>query len=147
MPGNLTHLSGVMVHPHGQIAADLHFEDGHVRGAVTLPSGVHGRFHYAGKTTALQPGAQSIDSVFQIFARVGIYCKYILIADCYAMKTAKLFQNGQSQAVRLPKEFRFAGKEVYIQRRGNAVVLLPMDAPWQTLLASLELFTADFSAE
>ena len=49
------------------------------------------------------------------------------------MKTAKLFQNGQSQAVRLPKEFRFNGDQVYVQRMGNAVVLLPFDAPWQAL--------------
>lgn len=62
------------------------------------------------------------------------------------MKTAKLFPNGPSQAVRLPKEFRFTGTEVYIQRVGNAVVLLPHDAPWRTLFAGLELFSADFGA-
>ena len=60
------------------------------------------------------------------------------------MKTAKLFRNGQSQAVRLPKEFRFDGEQVHIQRVGNAVVLLPVDAPWQTLFDSLGLFTDDF---
>ena len=42
------------------------------------------------------------------------------------MRTAKLFNNGRSQAVRLPKEFRFEGKEVSIHREGEAVVLLPM---------------------
>jgi antitoxin VapB len=61
------------------------------------------------------------------------------------MKTAKLFRNGQSQAVRLPKEFRFEGEQVFIQRAGNAVVLLPIDAPFQTLFDSLSLFTEDFS--
>jgi antitoxin VapB len=63
------------------------------------------------------------------------------------LKTAKLFRNGQSQAVRLPKEFRFEGSEVYIQRSGNAIVLLPVDAPWQTLFDSLETFTDDFTAD
>ena len=45
------------------------------------------------------------------------------------MTTAKLFQNGQSQAVRLPKAFRLPGTEVYIKKVGNAIVLLPMDQP------------------
>lgn len=61
------------------------------------------------------------------------------------MQTAKLFPNGQSQAVRLPKEFRFEGDRVYIQHVGNAVVLLPYQHPWQVLLDSLALFSADFA--
>ena len=60
------------------------------------------------------------------------------------MKTAKLFQNGRSQAVRLPKEFRFKGSEVFIKRQGNTVVLIPMLDPWQSLIDSLELFSDDF---
>ena len=62
------------------------------------------------------------------------------------MQTAKLFPNGQSQAVRLPKEFRFDGERVYIQRLGSAVILLPFQAPWQTLLDSLGEFTPDYAA-
>lgn len=42
------------------------------------------------------------------------------------MKTAKLFRHGGSQAVRLPKEFRFSGPEVAVRREGNAVVLEPI---------------------
>ncbi|HEX3068385.1 MAG TPA: AbrB/MazE/SpoVT family DNA-binding domain-containing protein [Thermoanaerobaculia bacterium] len=42
------------------------------------------------------------------------------------MKTAKLFRNGRSQAVRLPKEFRFEGEEVSIRHEGDAVVLEPL---------------------
>ena len=38
------------------------------------------------------------------------------------MKTAKLFKNGQSQAVRLPKEFRITGSEVYIKKQGDVIV-------------------------
>lgn len=63
------------------------------------------------------------------------------------METAKLFQNGKSQAVRLPKEFRFGSDRVYIKRVGNAVVLLPYQTPWETLLDSLTLFSADFMSE
>ena len=43
------------------------------------------------------------------------------------MKTAKLFKNGRSQAVRLPKEFQFRGKEVRIRRVGHGVLLEPVD--------------------
>ncbi len=60
------------------------------------------------------------------------------------MKTARLFQNGRSQAVRLPKQFRFEGTEVYIKKVGNAVVLLPTKDSWEPLLASLALFPDDF---
>lgn len=60
------------------------------------------------------------------------------------MKTAKLFKNGESQAVRLPKEFRFKGKEVLIQRVGDAIVLLPKDKSWDTLINSLAKFPTDF---
>ncbi|MDJ0744672.1 MAG: type II toxin-antitoxin system VapB family antitoxin [Xenococcaceae cyanobacterium MO_167.B27] len=60
------------------------------------------------------------------------------------METAKLFQNGQSQAVRLPKKYRFQGNKVIIKRMGNAVVLLPYQDSWETLFESLEQFSDDF---
>lgn len=63
------------------------------------------------------------------------------------MKTAKLFLNGQSQAVRLPKAFRMPGDEVHIKKVGNAVVLLPKDHPWETLFESLDMFSDDFMEE
>ncbi len=63
------------------------------------------------------------------------------------MRTAKLFRNGQSQAVRLPREFRFAGDEVYVKRQGDAVVLLPKKSAWENWARSLELFTDDFMSE
>jgi antitoxin VapB len=62
------------------------------------------------------------------------------------METAKLFQNGQSQAVRLPKAFRFDGDKVYIQRLGDGVLLLPYHDTWQVLFDSLEQFSDDFMA-
>lgn len=63
------------------------------------------------------------------------------------MDTARLFRNGRSQAVRLPKHYRFDGDQVYIKRMGDAVVLLPFDHPWTSLVASLEIFSEDFMAE
>jgi len=60
------------------------------------------------------------------------------------MRTAKLFLNGQSQAVRLPKEFRFDGDEVQIQKLGEGVLLLPKGHTWDTLFQSLDKFTDDF---
>ena len=61
--------------------------------------------------------------------------------------TAKLFQNGSSQAVRLPKKYRFDGEEVYINKIGNMVVLIPKDDPWQTLLDSLGSADQDLLTE
>ncbi len=60
------------------------------------------------------------------------------------MQTAKLFKNGQSQAVRLPKNFRFEGEQVFIKKVGNSVVLLPSKNSWQPLLESLDEFSDDF---
>jgi len=63
------------------------------------------------------------------------------------MTTAKLFKNGQSQAVRLPKAFRLPGAEVYVKKVGNAIVLLPKDRPWDSLIASLTQFSDDFMSQ
>jgi antitoxin VapB len=60
------------------------------------------------------------------------------------MQTARIFVNGRSQAVRLPKEFRFSGSDVYIKKIGNMVVLLPKDDPWAPLINSLDQFSDDF---
>ncbi|MFT5090590.1 MAG: antitoxin VapB [Candidatus Latescibacterota bacterium] len=63
------------------------------------------------------------------------------------MNTAKLFTNGRSQAVRLPKDCRFEGSEVYIKKYGDIVLLLPKDDPWAPLFASLDQFSEDFMEE
>lgn len=63
------------------------------------------------------------------------------------MDTAKIFQNGRSQAVRLPEEYRFEGTEVLIKRVGNAVVLLPHEQSWETFFSSLAQFEAGFTLE
>lgn len=63
------------------------------------------------------------------------------------MNTARLFQSGRSQAVRLPKEFRFNGTEVSVQHFGNGVLLLPLDDPWGMLEAGLAAFEPGFALE
>lgn len=63
------------------------------------------------------------------------------------MKTAKIFMSGNSQAVRIPKEFQLEGDEVEIQRRGNVLVLRPKKKSWAALIESLKKFTDDFMAQ
>ncbi len=62
------------------------------------------------------------------------------------MATAKLFWSGRSQAVRLPKEFRFEGSEVRIRRRGGAVILEPVPDDWAWLDALASKLDDDFVA-
>lgn len=63
------------------------------------------------------------------------------------MKTAKLFKNGQSQAVRLPKEFRFEDDHVFIKKSGNVIMLIPAKGSWESLFNSLNKFSDDFMAK
>ena len=63
------------------------------------------------------------------------------------MRTAKLFINGRSQAVRLPKDCRFSGDDVFVKKIGKMVVLIPKDDPWSSLVNSLDQFTGDFMEE
>lgn len=63
------------------------------------------------------------------------------------METAKVFENGRSQAIRLPKKFRVEGEEVYVQRLGSIVMLIPKDASWQTFLDGLNNFSDDFLSQ
>ena len=63
------------------------------------------------------------------------------------MKTAKIFQNGQSRAVRLPKEFRFKDDYLYVKKSGNVVMLIPAKDSPESLLDSLDKFSDDFMTE
>ena len=63
------------------------------------------------------------------------------------MDTAKVFNNGRSQAVRLPKAYRFDADEVYITKVGDIVVLSPTRKGWALLAEGVERFTEDFMAE
>jgi len=60
------------------------------------------------------------------------------------MDTAKVFSNGRSQAVRLPKEFRLDSDEVFVTRLGSAVVLIPKRDSWSVLFDAIDGFTNDF---
>jgi antitoxin VapB len=62
------------------------------------------------------------------------------------MATAKLFWTGRSQAVRLPKEFRFDGDTVSIRKDGNRVVLEPISQDWAWLDKIVGQFDEDFYA-
>lgn len=63
------------------------------------------------------------------------------------MMTAKLFENGRSQAVRLPKEYRFTGSEVSVNKIGEMVILMPKESKWSGFLQSLDYFTDDFMSD
>ena len=63
------------------------------------------------------------------------------------MKTARLFINGRSQAVRLPKDCRFSGSDVYVKKFEGLVILFSKDDPWAPLLNSLDHFSDDFMSE
>jgi len=60
------------------------------------------------------------------------------------MGIAKLFWSGRSQAVRLPKDFRFKGDEVRIRRHGNAVIIEPLNEDWAWLDAISGALDSDF---
>jgi len=60
------------------------------------------------------------------------------------MDTAKIFKNGRSQAVRLPKQYSLPGREVYVKKLSNVVVLIPKEGnPWQPFIDSLDKFSDD----
>jgi antitoxin VapB len=63
------------------------------------------------------------------------------------LQTAKLFMNGRSQAVRLPAEFRFEGKEVFIRKEGDKVILSPKPESWDDFFDAPVQATPDFMAE
>ncbi len=60
------------------------------------------------------------------------------------MQIAKLFKNGSSQAVRLPKDYQFNGDDVFISKYGNAVILTPHEKRWEVFLESINEFSKDF---
>ena len=63
------------------------------------------------------------------------------------MKTAKIFENGRRQAVRLPKECRFDTNEVAINRIGDIVLLMPVSNKWISFMQAIDMFSDDFMQE
>lgn len=63
------------------------------------------------------------------------------------MMTGRIFENGRSQAVRLPKECRFSGDKVLVNRIGDIVILIPPENKWAGFLGSLDMFSGDFMAD
>lgn len=63
------------------------------------------------------------------------------------METAKIFFNGRSQAVRLPKDFRFSSDEVVVQRLGSSLVLTPKDKICESFLCGVNGFSEDFMSD
>ncbi|MBN1511907.1 MAG: AbrB/MazE/SpoVT family DNA-binding domain-containing protein [Phycisphaerae bacterium] len=60
---------------------------------------------------------------------------------------AKVFKNGASQAVRLPREFRFEADEVCVKRIGAAILLFPRDAAWELMADALGKADPDFMSD
>ena len=63
------------------------------------------------------------------------------------MMTAKIFENGGSQAVRLPKEYRFDSNEVSVNKIGNIVLLSPKLDKWESVLQAIDMFSEDYLAD
>ena len=63
------------------------------------------------------------------------------------MEIAKVFTNGGSQAVRLPKGCRFDQDEVLANRIGGIVILMPKNDPWGSMLQGIQMFSDDFLAD
>ncbi len=63
------------------------------------------------------------------------------------MDIAKVFINGRSQAVRLPKDYRLEGSEVYVKKIDDVVLLIPKDSAWKVLESGVNYFTKDYLQE
>lgn len=64
--------------------------------------------------------------------------------EMVTMMTAKVFENGRSQAVRLPKECRFNTDEVAVNRIGDIVMLMPKTNKWNSFMQAIDMFSEDF---
>jgi len=72
---------------------------------------------------------------------------YAIVLETLMQRTAKIFMNNRSQAVRLPKEFQFSTPEVFIRRQGEDVILSARPIDWSAYLASGPVASKEFMEE
>ena len=88
----------------------------------------------------------------RIYRKVFLELVYIMVyiireRKVIDMMTAKVFKNGRSQAIRLPKECRFSSDEVVVNKIGEVVILLPKENKWDSFMRAIDLFSDDFMAD
>lgn len=82
------------------------------------------------------------------FAASGrVWVSYCINRSIYIMATVKVFQSGNSQAVRLPKEFAVDADELQIRKLGDRIMLSPVNDRWVSFRESLGMFTEDVIEE
>jgi antitoxin VapB len=69
---------------------------------------------------------------------------YTIDKESKQMLTTKVFKSGNSQAIRIPKEYHIDGEELYINKIGNTLVIFPKDDPWELFKKSLADFSDDY---
>ena len=89
-----------------------------------------------------------LDSIYiAIYIMIYIMVYFIRKRKVFYMMTAKVFKNGRSQAIRLPKECRFSSDEVVVNKIGDIVILLPKENKWDSFMRAIDLFSDDFMAD
>ena len=83
---------------------------------------------------------------FFLYILTMVYIAVYIIAErmVIGMMTAKVFENGRSQAIRLPKECRFSSDEVMVNKIGDIVILLPKKSKWDSFMKAIDMFSDDF---
>jgi antitoxin VapB len=110
-----------------------------LRNCILVEDAAEGRFtaqalgHFVAEQA--QPNRLSLNTASHRFVlrRNLIYCKNTYHLRSALMDTAKIFWTGRSQAVRLPKEFRFDASEVRVRKQGESVILEPIASDWAWL--------------
>ena len=99
---------------------------------------------HSGKTAGHKPDkCIYIDYSKLDYVYTGVYT----LSRGHGMQKVKVFTSGNSQAVRIPKEFSVDESELFIQRVGNSLILTPTHDPLNSLKDSLEKFSKDIFSE